>query len=251
MEMSDTPETYYAGAYWGARKESAGECARRAADFLASLARCAPAFSRWFKPARSRGKSLAQPLDPEPAALEKLLLKGRNRTDAGQEVIEQLGFSLGLWNGGPPRGDASLSLFCGGFSERTVNSCLLHPPQSGPGSERILTAPLLAEVVRCMVLAWEPDWGIATSSTHMDRVTRTAQPGTFIGWVTYFSRRRGAVPPLPPPVRVEPVGERGTLVILTPERFTVSNAAHLELADHTLRLLEHARLLGPLQEDPR
>lgn len=36
------PETYYAGAYWGTRQESAEECARRAAAFfnLLAVTRC-------------------------------------------------------------------------------------------------------------------------------------------------------------------------------------------------------------------
>lgn len=70
---------------------------------------------------------------------------------------------------------------------------------------------------------------------------------TFAGWVMYFSRLRGPLPPLPAPVRVEPVEEQGTLVILTPERFTVANPEHVELAAQVHEVLERAGLLGPLQ----
>jgi hypothetical protein len=44
-------------------------------------------------------------------------------------------------------------------------------------------------------------------------------------------------------VRIEPVGELGTLVILTPERFTVSNPEHVELAERVRELLHRAGLL--------
>jgi hypothetical protein len=58
----------------------------------------------------------------------------------------------------------------------------------------------------------------------------------------YLSRQRGEVPPLPEPVRIEPVEDKGSLVILTPERFTVSNPAHVALADQVRDLLDRAGL---------
>ena len=53
--------------------------------------------------------------------------------------------------------------------------------------------------------------------------------GTFVGWGRYFSRCRGEVPPLPEPVQVEPVEDKGTLIILMPERFSTTHPGHLEL----------------------
>jgi hypothetical protein len=111
----------------------------------------------------------------------------------------------------------------------------------------VLTATVLAGVLRAMVLAWEPEWGIATSDQHRDLVSKPSKPGTFVGWVMYFSRQRGTVPPLPAPARVEPVEDQGTLVILTPERFSVSNPEHAALAARVHALLDGAGLLGPLR----
>ncbi|HLL83109.1 MAG TPA: Imm52 family immunity protein, partial [Longimicrobium sp.] len=67
-----------------------------------------------------------------------------------------------------------------------------------------------------------------------------------VGWLMYFSREQGVVPPLPAPVRIEPVGDKGTLVILTPERLTAANPEHVELGRQVRRLLSKAGLL----EDP-
>jgi hypothetical protein len=106
---------------------------------------------------------------------------------------------------------------------------------------------MMSEVVRAMALAWEPDWGVATSHEHQKLLTQDAKPDVFTGWVMYFSRQRGAVPPLPAPVRVEPVEDKGTLVVLTPERFTVSNPEHVALAAHVHELLDRAGLLHPLR----
>jgi len=74
--------------------------------------------------------------------------------------------------------------------------------------------------------------------------------GTFVGWVMYFSRLRGTVPLLPTPVRIKPVEDKGTLVIITPERFTASSPAHVALAARVHDLLDRAGLLRPLQPWP-
>jgi hypothetical protein len=44
-------------------------------------------------------------------------------------------------------------------------------------------------------------------------------------------------------VRIEPVEDKGSLVILTPERFTASNPDHVALADRVCELLDRAGLL--------
>jgi hypothetical protein len=47
-------------------------------------------------------------------------------------------------------------------------------------------------------------------------------------------------------VRIEPVEDKGMLVILAPERITADNPAHVELAQRVHELLDRARLLGPI-----
>ncbi len=108
----------------------------------------------------------------------------------------------------------------------------------------------MAEVLRAMAMAWDPEWGVATSYEHQEMITKEDSPDTFVGWVMYFSWLRGKVPPLPAPVRIEPVEDKGTLVILTPERFTASNPEHVALADRVHKLLDRAGLLRPLQPWP-
>jgi hypothetical protein len=112
--------------------------------------------------------------------------------------------------------------------------------------ERVVRAPMLATILRAMIAAWEPARCIATSRDHRELVSERAGVGTFVGWVMYFPRELGPVPPLPPPVQVEPVEDRGSLVILTPERFTASNPEHVALAARVHEALAHAGLLKPL-----
>ncbi|RKG78860.1 Imm52 family immunity protein [Corallococcus terminator] len=251
--MTDTsnlqtqPETYYAGVYWGPRKESAGECARRTADFLNRLAQYDPFLAHWYKPARSHKDARKHPLmPPDVASLTELFRRGVNR-ESGGPAIEPLGYTFWFGNGGGDYDSADLRILCGCYDEAVLNSCVLKLPTLGHGAnaDRVLTSPVLTGAVRSMVLAWEPDWAFATSHAY-ERQSRESDSAAFsLGWITYLSRRLGPVPPLPVPVRTEPVEDKGTLIILTPERFTVSNLEHVALAEHAREILDKAGLLKP------
>ena len=245
--MSDKPdsETYYAGAYWGPRKESAEECAQRAANFLTLLAPADSFLAQWYKPARRRKDARKHPLmPPDLLTLTELFRRGVNR-EKGGPIFEDLGFTFWFDNGGPTRDCAALRIKCGDYSGGS-NYCVLTLPTYGPNADRVLTAAVLTHVVRSMALAWEPDWAMATSRNHRDILSEEGDTGTFVGWVTYLSRRRGVVPPLPAPARIELVEDRGTLVVLTPERLTASNPAHVELGQRVRDLLDRARLMQPV-----
>jgi hypothetical protein len=241
-------ERYYFGAYWSPRQESAEACARRAGRFFQNLALVDPLFARWFKPARSRKEALNRPLEMDLAHLEDFFQRKVLRDDTGL-AMEDMGFNLALWNGGNGDEDVGLTLTCGASWENATNLCLLEPPSSGPHRERVLTVPVLVGVLRSMALVWEPDWGVIMSRAHERDLPRQPASNAQIGWVTYLSRQRGTLPPLPAPVRVEPVEDKGSLLILTPERFTASNPEHLALATHVRELLERAGLLHPLKPD--
>jgi hypothetical protein len=234
-------ESYYAGAYWGPRRETPEECARRAEMFLTTLAKIDPAFSQWFEQGRSRKDALQRPIEPSGAALEKRVRRGRDRQ------FEELGYSVWAWNGVPDDYDAcGFNFYCGGYSEGQSNCCVVNLPARGPNAERVLSVSVLTGLVRSMALAWEPDSALATSTMHREAVTPDGNAETFMGWVMYFPHSRGRVPPLPAPVRLEPVEDKGTLLVLTPERLTVANPEHVELGKRVHELLDRAGLLRPM-----
>ncbi|RKG95094.1 hypothetical protein D7V97_37815 [Corallococcus sp. CA053C] len=237
------PETYYAGAYWGARKESPPDCARRTADFLNLLAECDPFLSHWYKPARSRKDARKHPLmPPDVPTLTEMFRRGASR-EKGGPVFEELGFSFWFGNGGSGADSADLRLTCGCYSNVAPNSCVMPLPRRGENADRILTTPVLAAVLRSMTLAWEPDWAFATSSAYEQQHREPDSAPFSLGWITYLSHRIGSVPPLPAPVHIEPVKDRGTLIVLTSERFTVANPEHIALARHVRDLLARAGLM--------
>lgn len=240
-------EKYYAGVYWRGRKESSGECAQRAERYFQLLAPLDPSWAHWFKQAESLEKSLASRVVPAASTFEELFERKEHRLMDG--------YMMSLWNGEHSGStaqfsDATMTNFsCGHASRFTPNVCVLNPPIPSGSlmSERIVSAWTMAQVLRAMALAWEPDRGLIMSETYRDQFWPDTLPPVLVGWVTYLSRRRGTVPPLPAPVLVEPVENLGTLITLTPERFTVDNPAHVELAHQVRQILEQAGLLGPEQ----
>ncbi|NTX05273.1 immunity 52 family protein [Myxococcus sp. CA040A] len=243
-------EAYYAGAYWGPRRETPEECATRTADLLTHLATCDSFLADWYKPTQSLKDARKYPLmPPDVPALAEEFRRGVNR-ERGGPVIEQLGFNFWFGNGGEGADSAELRLTCGAFSEAIPNSCVMMLPKRGANAERVLSASVLTEVVRGMASAWDADWALATSWEHRELLEAELRTGTFVGWVTYVSLRRGTVPPLPAPVRIEQVEGKGTLVILTPERFTASNPEHVALAETVRELLSRADLMRPVTDSP-
>jgi hypothetical protein len=245
-------ESYYVGAYWGPRKETALECARRAELFFHMLARCDPSFTQWYRAGRGFPRELpGHPVRPEVEALEEFLLRGRNRTDVGKEVIEDLGFSQLMWNA--KKEATHISMTCGGYSPwGGPNSCILNPTRESAIRERILSTPVLTEVLTSMATAWDPDFAMASSSEMVNLVEKSGFE-VRVGWLTYLSRRLGTVPPLPAPVRIEPVGALGWLLVLSPEPMTASNPEHVAFTARVRELLDRAGIIerpepGPASE---
>jgi hypothetical protein len=229
-------ETFYAGVYWPARRESAEECARRAETFFRLLSRADPIYAHWFEQANSLKKALQLQFEPTYETFLRFF-KSRKYNEGS------FGFSFSAWTGHKEDGHGGMVLLgCGSAVAPPPNSCVLDLPSDGPEEQRVVSAPVLTEVLRALVLAWEPDWGGVISHAYQDiRNEPAGHPRT--GWLMYFPPHRGSLPPLPRPVRVEPVEGQGSLVILTPERFSVDNPAHVALADEVRALLDKAGVL--------
>jgi hypothetical protein len=238
-------ETYYVGSYWGPRQESAEACARRAAQCFKELALVDPLFARWFKQAKSRKEALKRPLEMDLVRLEDYFQRKVLRDDTGGPM-EDMGFNFALWNGGNGDEDVGLTFTCGGYWENVTNLCLLSPPHTGPHAERLLTAQTSTAVLRALARAWEPDSGVVISDAHRKAMkSQHVEGAPYVGWVTYLASHLGTLPPMPDAVRVEPVEDKGSILILTPERFSASNPEHVALATHVRELLEQAGLLHP------
>jgi hypothetical protein len=233
-------ESYYVGAYWLARQETAEDCARRAEAFFRLLTPCDPSLTYWFAKGWTLDAARKNRFEPK---MEEFLGVFHQQKTQGPKG----GFSLEVWNGEMDESASSISLHCADTSKWVSNVCLVDLPDKGVAAERLLQVSVLTRILRGVVVIWEPEWAVVTSSSLRNMQTESGEAGTFVGWITYFSHRRGRVPPLPFPVQVEPVEDKGSLVILTPERFSTSNSAHVALAHHVAEQLARADLLGPLR----
>jgi hypothetical protein len=234
-------ETYYAGSYWLARPETINACAQRLESFLRKMGGLEPTWTRWHESAATFEKARKRYVQLDAATLEKLLEQKQRR------IRDRSTFWL--WAGETPDETATINGGCGGSSTRLTSTCILNSLGQSQVAKRVVSATVLTEVVRVMVLAWEPEFAIATSNQHVDLVVteQFPQPGTYVGWIMYFADFRGPVPPLPEPVRVEHIPDRGTLITLTQEKFTASNPDHVALAADVQARLKDAGLLVPLR----
>jgi len=232
-------ERYYAGVYWPARLESAEECARRSETFFRLLSRCDEIYARWFEQGDSVEEALQREFTPDYATFLRFYHLEENQ-------LGKDGFSFGAWTGHAEGGRGGMvSLACGDASGAYPNCCVLHLPRTDvePEGPRVVTAPVLVNVLRAMVLAWEPLFGIIATDEFRDALRPERDPRGFVGWLTYLSRARGEVPPLPPPVRIEPIEDKGTLLVLAPERLSASNPEHLSLGRRVQEVLDSKGLL--------
>ena len=196
-------------------------------------------FSRWFEQADSLEEALRLQFEPTHQSFVRIFGREENQLDGD-------GITFGAWTGHDEGHGGGVTLICGSKSPPPPNNCRLYLPDQQPNAGRVLTLPVLEEVLRALALAWEPDWASVFSEDFRAAMSETGKWGTFVGWVTYVSRCRGEAPPLPEPVRVEPVGDKGTLIILTPEQLNAFNPEHLALGRRVQEVLTEKNLLRPV-----
>lgn len=230
-------ERFQAAAFWASRKESAEACARRAETFFGLLAACDPAYARWFEYAYSRKNALQLPFEPTAATFRRFFERKKYR-------LGKDGFCFEAWTGQEQRGKGGqLSLTCGSGLPFYSNGCLLHLPREEPAASRVLTPGVLQNLLRAMVLAWEPDACGVVADEDVAALRELEAGRPCLSWLMYFPRQRGKLPSLPRPVRVVPVEDKGSLVVLTPERPRWDDAAQLDLVARVQGRLEKAGLL--------
>ncbi|HYO66463.1 MAG TPA: Imm52 family immunity protein [Archangium sp.] len=235
---------FQVGAHWAGRSESAEACAQRVEVLFRQLGGGDPAYGRWFEYAYSRKHSLQLPFEPTAETFLRFFGKRKHRLD--KEV-----FTFEAWTGQEQRGRGGmLNFICGSNSPSYPNGCRLHLPREEPAASRVLTVSALKEVVRALVRAWDAD-GCAVIAEEDRSARRAMEDGLpCLGWLTYVASRCGRVPPLPEQVLVEPLEDQGTLILLTPEHFSLENPEHVALAGSVREELEKAGLLPPLGNEP-
>jgi len=227
---------YYVGCYWSGRTESDTQFAHRGAEWLCELGRIDPSLRRWYT-----FKTTPQDAVEVSPTVDTLLAKFE------RERSEGVGNYLAAWNGMYPP-DVVLTHFKSFWMAKGFPAlCMLRLyGEMGDVTTRLLHPEAMERLLRAMVRIWEPDWAVASTgdiiSLYEDATGRHPECLT-CGWMTYLRHPRQAIPPLPKPMRVEPVEEAGSLVVVTPEPLDASNPAHEDLVLQAQRILGEAELL--------
>lgn len=206
-------EPFYLGAYWGPRRESAAARARRLADCFARLGACSELLGSWREKVDRKEQASHTAVSSESEALRELMLAGVNRRDADGSPIDELGFSVGLWNG-DREAAIGLSISCGGWASTpgVMNAFVLDLPPRLPGpTAQLYELDTALAIMRAVVEAWEPDWATLTSyelAAALDPAPR--EPS--VGWVTFLSDRRALPGDVPVPF-CERLSSKGVLLV--------------------------------------
>lgn len=223
--------------YWGPRPEPVDACAERYARWLQDLGSIEPIFEKWFQLGRSRREALKKPVIATTEHLEQLLADSPSFPDMSA------GWDETFWAPGTVKWeDAQVAVYCGDDSPHGLNTAHLDLPGAGPAAERIASRDVMLRLFQCSVRAWEPHDGLVRSFQYWKTLPERAPDVLWGGWMVYFSREAGRVPPLPVPAEIVPVDDLGTIIIFTPEPFRGDDPEHVAWANHLVELLSKAGL---------
>lgn len=177
-------EPSYIGAYWGSRRESALQCGERLADCILRLGEIDKVLGSWFR--RGASKAAAKvPVVPDGKSLCQLLAKGVNRRDVDSEVVEELGFSVGLWNRASPTVGLSGTVGAYPSFQGVLNSFVLDFPPPEADALRLYEPSVAEAIFDAIIEIWEPEWATWTAPS-LRNIQNAAPREPVIGWLTYL-----------------------------------------------------------------
>jgi hypothetical protein len=224
------------GAYWKPRQESIEQCADRLLSFMRGLTESDITFSQWYRLGHSRQDALKRRVDVQSYdEIFTLLDKGRHRRDIGKTVMEDLGFSVGIWNGGEDEKDVGLHIRCGLYwispnHNVSLGNCVTLglPKKLGALGDSSKMGRILAITATC----WEPDWAGVFSDEAKDARDWKRKP--FVDWMVYVPQKIAGVPP---PSTVTHLENGGSVIVVQPNPPSVNNPEDQERIQRIERLV--------------
>ena len=107
----------FVGVYWSARREDLLQCTSRLESHFATLAKASEHLFHWYRGGHRRPTLGALVNTGAQEVLADLLQRGVNRKDSDRQIMPELGFRVGLWNGGAGGLSAGTSVTCGLYSK--------------------------------------------------------------------------------------------------------------------------------------
>lgn len=186
--------------YWAARPTSRESAAALVVRCVKAMADLEPTFEQWYFLGASRPQ-LKNVLVPDILFVSKKLKS--QVTDVDRAPMPELGFSLGIWNGGY----ATLRFAVGVYSPWVRNMVLLSVPDQGDGSIDLGRWPVL---MRSFIEIFDPDTALVVSNAARVRPPMRplekpppAPPLADVSWLVYarggdIQEHRDRLPPWTP-----------------------------------------------------
>lgn len=205
-------EGLFVGFYWGPRRDGLNVCTERAMRLLKGMQQVHPRlFGLWYASLDFEEK----PLEVSAVAREQirnLLAAGVTYSDVGNELFEDLGYSVRIHTSQDPRSFVQVSFSCDVTVPQLGGKCLIHSPMGTPASAELADLPLLLRICTIIVECWEPDDGIVSCNALTDAIEPDSMRFN-TGWIIYRSKEHGPLPKLPSTAHVELVNDQGYLVV--------------------------------------
>ena len=170
----------FIGAYWGSRQESRLRAAERIASLLQSLVCIDARFSDWYLKGHSSELADSNRLSPSTDVISTAL-KTNNR-DVDGAPIDELGFSLGLWNG-LESFPCGLTVRCGVSSNVVTNAVVFQLPSQN-NVLAVLGEGVLRQMLLSVVTAFDPTVAVLTSHEYLKKLGG-GLPASTGGWLVY------------------------------------------------------------------
>jgi len=116
--------------YWDARQAQLDEAKELLLSAFEGLAKSG--YDSWRLKGQTRKQAGGNSFVPTSESVTTLLARGVNRRDIGRDLIPELGYSFGLWSGGPDESAYAFSGKIGNATNIGKNCLLLELPRVGP-----------------------------------------------------------------------------------------------------------------------
>ena len=247
--------SFFVGVYWSARQEALGDCGKRGAAFLQKTASTHPALNNWYRIRMPQEKQKIEPFDISAKTITAILQNHFDYEMRHPGWDESFGVTIEFSNDDRKGVSVRGLISCGGYHEYLYNQAVLYFAPRGNAPDRFVKFELMKQLLEVSVQCWDPDKGMVGSIDFCKAVDADGKR-RFIGWLTYLSRKRGELPELPPPVKIEEIFEHGNTIVLSPSPPSASDENAIALArtvyepckiDET-KLAQEETLFPPLWE---
>lgn len=235
---------YLVRVYWGDRNESVEDCADRISNLMVCLAGCHEQLTDWkesVSPGHRGPIPVIKPRDRD--TLVEILLRGRNRTDFGGDVMPELGYVVQFFTEPGPSGFgllARVGAHGAGGRRIAANEVMIDLPWHAEAvSMGLLNPEFMEATLSCLVRVFTPMWGMAYS-IHWTR--GYIQPLS-VGWLTYLPTSTSSLPPLPAGTQIMEANPTGSMIALPIDREAPDSDEVQDLAERVLQTLLVAGLV--------